>query len=91
MKGQPSPYSDGGPYVIPEAGRQSVNVLPTDRLVAIVALFHVMEQALIEIAATPFVHYSGETPWCFHCTMSIEEGCMSDCPGLLARRALGVA
>lgn len=81
-----------GEYFIPEAPwTVNVNMLPTERLHEIVQAYHRMAEALIEIGAAPFVQYTGEVPWCFHCTMSIEDGCQADCPGLLARRALGVA
>jgi hypothetical protein len=84
-------------YVIPEQAVESVNVLPTDRLVAIVAMFHVMEDALIEIGAafercvTPDCDFCGGDLTCMSCRQSVEAGCIDTCPGLLARRALGVA
>jgi hypothetical protein len=70
---------------------KNLNVLPTDRLVAIVAMFHVMEGALMKIA-TNFRPPS--PPWdahCFYCLEEMSIGCADSCPGLLARRALGVA
>ena len=52
--------------------------------------------ALIEIA-TDFVGWDwddkedGYNSCCRHCTKSVFEGCADRCPGLAARRALGVA
>ncbi len=77
------------PYVIPEAARAApVSVLPTDRLVEIVATFHVLEAALIEIACLAF--QDGPRS-CGYCEVTADRECWDGCPGLLARRALGVA
>lgn len=67
----------------------NTSVLPTDRLVEIVAMFHVMEEALIELASA----FTGPPTarMCCRCAMGVEFGCDKKCPGLLARRALGVA
>jgi hypothetical protein len=45
--------------------------------------------ALIEIAT--WFGDSKEGVWCWHCGHRLVDGCAMSCPGLLARRALGVA
>jgi hypothetical protein len=49
-------------------------------------------EALIEIAVVGHRSNRGD-PWpdCFYCKNPVEWGCLGWCPGLLARRALGVA
>lgn len=92
MRGQPSPYSGDQPYFIPEAaGAPAVNVLPTERLMEIVQSHRRLEEALIEIA-TAFdarVSLPPACRWCGHPMWAVS--CLDWCPGLLARRALGVA
>jgi hypothetical protein len=78
----------------------SVSMLPTDRLMEIVQMFHVMERALTEIATAwetdpergwEIVRGRAVPNGCACCHSGFEEGCAADCPGLLARVALGVA
>lgn len=49
--------------------------------------------ALIKIAAgfREDVYYTKEDSFCLHCRCHMQNGCLDDCPGLLARQALGVA
>jgi hypothetical protein len=68
----------------------NMSLLPTDRLVEIAAVFHVLEAALIEIAAA-FDWDEEYGAACDHCDRDVTEGCAPYCPGLRARRALGVA
>jgi hypothetical protein len=82
------------PYHVPEAaGAPPVNVLPTERLLEIVETFEHLERSLTEIAAGFREPLPGEgsRAWCLWCDNSMYFGCDSWCPGLLARRALGVA
>jgi hypothetical protein len=72
-------------------GSTNVNVLPTERLAAIVEQHNRMAEALIEIAAGFAPATEGGRAWCRHCGWSANHGCVTGCPGLLARRALGVA
>ncbi len=48
--------------------------------------------ALIEIAAAWDESEVAGPPWCSHCDTRMDDdcGCFPDCPGLLARKALGV-
>lgn len=85
-----------GEYFIPEAsGAPAVNVLPTERLQEICQAHNRYAEALIEVA-TMFL-FVGAGPRCAgntvcgHCTEWVTHGCDDNCPGLLARRALGVA
>lgn len=47
--------------------------------------------ALIEIAAAFRSDFGYRDSFCLHCRCHMQNGCLGDCPGLLARRALGVA
>jgi hypothetical protein len=67
----------------------SVNMLPTERVIEIVETYRRMAEALIEIGSA-FV-YEGSHTYCLHCEMPVEIGCGKRCPGLIARRAGGVA
>jgi hypothetical protein len=77
--------------VADEYERPTTTVLPTERLQAIIDAYHRHAEALIAIAAN--LHYYKAFGWtsCGSCRMWVTTGCPSDCPGLLARRALGVA
>lgn len=68
---------------------ENLSQLPTDRLVEIVAMFHVHADALIEIATAFDPNVEGYAPWCDWCDQSVVDGCKDWCPGLLARRGAG--
>ena len=91
-----APNSSGEPYYIPGAkGTPPMNVVPTDTLLELQRALDRYAEALIEIGAAFDSQYGIGwcTTWCSYCGhgMDDEEGCSADCPGLLARRALGVA
>jgi hypothetical protein len=56
-----------------------------------IVLAHLYADALISIGARfeagPPMHPG---PWCWMCGEAMEHGCDETCPGLVARRALGV-
>lgn len=77
------------------SGQDGLSVLPTERLVDIIDGFKRYADALIEIAAgfDGSLHDDGDPDLvdCFWCDFSMASGCGDWCPGLRARRALGVA
>lgn len=69
----------------------AMSMMPTERLQEIVATYKRMADALIEIGAAFDAELVSLPASCRWCGAQVSRPCDDWCPGLLARRALGLA